>query len=478
MASIAFVNPAYGPGHFSRASRSPAVTKSGTVYYPLWLCYAAGWAEQHGHSVRILDAAARMLPHDAVVRVLAAAPPDLLVLDTTTPSIASDLRLARLLREALPASRILAASTHASALPEEVLKQEPAVDAVARGEYDITVTEYAGALDAPGKVAGLSWRDGERIVHNPDRELIEDLDRLPFVSRVYKKHLDVGDYFWSTALYPMVMLITGRGCPNRCAWCLYPQTMHGRRLRFRTAANVVDEFEYIRKELPEVREIGIEDDTFSCRKEHARSVCELLLSRNVRARWWANVRADLDFEDMRLMKRAGCRLFIVGFEAGTQETLEAIHKGITIDDIERFMQNAKRLRAPVRACFVVGQIGETMETMRATLDLALRLDPETAQFFPMIAYPGTEAYRWASEHGYLATDDYAQWLADDGTHNPVVKTEQLSPEAVRAFVDYATRRFYLRPRVLLRTAWRALTSWQEAKRILRVMRRFGRYLFK
>ena len=477
MARIAFVNPAYGPGHYSRASRSPAVTKSGTVYYPLWLAYAAGLAEDRGHEVSLIDAAAKMRPHGDVVRELASGPPDVVVIDTTTPSIASDLHLAGLIRDAAPDAKIVAVGTHATALVADVLGECPSLDAVARGEFDLTVAEYAEA-SSPAGVAGLTWRDGEDVRANPDRQLLADLDCLPFAARVYKDHLDVRDYFWSTALYPMVMTITGRGCPNRCSWCLYPQTMHGRGFRYRSPENVVDEFEYVARELPSVREIGIEDDTFTARKSRAREICELILKRGVRMRWWADVRADLDYETMALMKRAGCRLFIVGFEAGSQRVLDNMHKDIRLDQAEAFMVNARKLRVPVRACFVVGQLGETADEMRQTLAMAIRLDPDTAQFFPLIVYPGTEAYSAAVEKGYLVTSDWSKWLTDEGTHNPVLKTECLAPEDVSAFVNEATRKFYLKPRMVFRTLWRSMTSYHEAKRVLKTMSRFWKFLLR
>ncbi len=477
MTKIAFINPSYGPGHYSRASRSPAVTKSGTVYYPLWLAYAAGLAEDRGHEVTLIDAAAKMRPHTDVVRELTDAPPDVVVLDTTTPSIASDLKLAGMVRDAVAGAKIVAVGTHATALAEEVLGDCPSLDAVARGEYDETIAEYA-ETSSPADVAGLTYRDGDEIKTGPDRELLKDLDSLPFAARVYKDHLDIRDYFWSTALYPMVMTITGRGCPNRCAWCLYPQTMHGRGFRYRSPESVVDEFEYVTRELPSVREIGIEDDTFTARKSRARAICELLLKRGIKMRWWADVRADLDYETMELMKRAGCRLFIVGFEAGSQKVLDNMHKDIKIEQAEAFMVNARKLRVPVRACFVVGQLGETAAEMRETLDMAIRLDPDTAQFFPLIAYPGTEVHAEAKEKGLLVTSDWSKWLTEEGTHNPVIRTEHLTPEDVSAFVNEATRKFYLRPRMVFRTLWRSMTSYHEAKRVFKIMGHFWKFLLR
>jgi len=254
--------------------------------------------------------------------------------------------------------------------------------------------------------------------------------------------------------------------------------MHGRKFRTRSPENVVDEFEYIRKELPEVREIGLEDDTFTANQDHAGTLCELLLKRNIKSRWWANVRANLDFDTMALMKRAGCGLLIVGFEAGCQDVLNTIHKGIKLEHAVQFMQFARKLKIPVRACFVVGQMGDTLQTMQDTLDFAIRLNPDTAQFFPMIVYPGTEAYQWAKSNGYLVTEDYSKWLTPDGTHNSVIRTDNLQPEQIMAFVQKATRKFYLRPRIISRTLFKGLTSFQEFKRIVKTMGTFWKFLVK
>src|SRR3989338_8080201 len=168
------------------------------------------------------------------------------------------------------------------------------------------------------KVNGLVFRDGDDIRHNESREKIEDLDSLPYVSSVYKKHLDHKKYFFAAANYPMLMIIAGRGCPFRCFFCVYPQVMHGRKYRPRSPENVVGEFEYIIKNFPDVREIGIEDDCFTADKNRVRQICDLLIQRRIKIKWYCNARGNLDLDLIKLMKKAGCRLIIVSFKRASK----------------------------------------------------------------------------------------------------------------------------------------------------------------
>lgn len=179
------------------------------------------------------------------------------------------------------------------------------------------------------------------------------------------------------------MIFTGRGCPNKCFFCVYPQVFYGRRYRLRSAENVVKEFEYIVKNFPDVKEIGIEDDTFTADLPRARKICKLLIKKgiNKKVNWWANTRVNLDLKTMKLMKKAGCRLIIAGYESGVQELLNNMHKGITIEQSMKYAENSKKAGLLVHGCFMVGFPGETKETMRQTIEFAKKLKPDTAQFF-------------------------------------------------------------------------------------------------
>ena len=242
---ILFLNPPFLK-KFSRPQRSPAVTKSGTLYYPMWLSYAAAVAEKEGHSIDLIDAPADGYDLEYVLERLRGFSPDLIVSDTSTPSIYNDVRVCERIKEIHRKAVILLVGTHVSALPEESLGLSGSVDAVAVGEYDYTVADMARVLDGKGdlgSVRGICYRKDGAVVKTEKRPPIENLDEIPFVSRVYKRFLGIENYFNPNALYPMVTITTSRGCPFRCIFCVYPQTMMGHRLRLRSVGSVVDEIE-------------------------------------------------------------------------------------------------------------------------------------------------------------------------------------------------------------------------------------------
>ena len=455
------------------------------MYYPLWLLYAAAYAGEQGHEVFFLDAPAKRLDEERSLAIIRerVSEPALFVLDTSTPSIKSDVRFGAELKRRYPGSFVILVGTHPSACPEETLLLDGGIDAAARGEYDLTVTALADALESgagPGSVRGITYRDrrsGE-ITANPAMPYLENLDALPFAAAFIKEHLEVRDYFFSAATYPAVQLFTGRGCPFRCDFCVYPQTMHGHRYRARSPGNVVGEFEYIADHFPGVKEVVIEDDTFTVDKQRVAEICALLVEKGLhkRLKWLCNARADLDLETMRLMKQAGCRLIIPGIESGSQEILDNIRKGTRLDQFLPYVRNARKAGLLVHACYMVGNRGESEETMGETLRLALRLNTDTAQFFPLIPYPGTEAYRRAKEQGGIKTG-YEGYCKADGTHNAVLELPGLSAERMSLFCDEARKKYYLRPRYLFHRLKTGLSNIDDLKRSVKAFGRFRRYLF-
>lgn len=467
--------------NFSRSQRSPAVTKSGTLYFPMWLSYAAGLLQSKGHFVDLVDAPADGRDLDFVLKHSKDFQPGMIVVDTSTPSIANDVKIAASLKDAFPKSFIVLVGTHVSALPEETLALSTKVDAIARGEYDYTLLDLAGALDS-GKslrdVAGLLLREKGKPVRTAARPPIENLDEFPFVSSVYKKFLNIENYFNPNALFPMVTITTSRGCPYQCIFCVYPQTMMGHRVRLRSVANVVDEVEYIVNNFPGVKSVFFEDDTFAAIKKRCIEISEEIIRRGIKISWTINARADLDYETLKIMKAAGCRLMCVGFESGSPKLLENIKKKITVEGMPQFVEAARKAGILVHGCFMVGHPGETRETMEQTLELAKRLSPDTVQFYPIMVYPGTAAYDWYKQRGLITTDDFSKWITPGGLHNTVVRTEALSSEELVRFCDHARRAFYLRPKYLLYKLKQTITDPAEMKRNLKSARTFLKYLIK
>jgi anaerobic magnesium-protoporphyrin IX monomethyl ester cyclase len=467
---------------YSRESRSPAVTKSGTLYYPMWLAYATGLLEQKGHEILFIDAPALCISVGDVIQKALAFKPDFVLMDSSTPSIFNDISVAGELKGVFPDIFILMVGPHVSALPEDTLNHSHFVDAVGLGEYDATVVDLVETLEKKGDltlVKGIAFKRNEQVKINPRREFLTDLDSLPFASAVYKKHLDYKDYFYGHSMHPLVVMVTGRGCPFSCTYCVYPQTMHGHAYRLRSVENVVEEFAYIYKNFPDVKEIMIEDDTLTVNRERCRKLSQLLIERGLtRVPWSANSRADVDYDTMVAMKKAGCRLFCVGFESGDQTILDNIKKKTTLEKIRQFVKDAKRAGIMIHGCFMVGNRGETRVTLKKTLAFACELSPDTAQFFPIMVYPGTEDYAWVREKGFLISEDYSKWVTDKGLHNSVVSNPELTYQELVRFCDFARRKFYLRPQYLLFKLKQSLRNPREAKRNLKAFKTFARHLFK
>ncbi|MFH1654811.1 MAG: radical SAM protein [Pseudomonadota bacterium] len=472
--NILFLNPPF-LDQFSRTSRSPAVCKGGTLYYPLWLAYATAVAEQAGHNVRLIDAPALGLDIEGVFNSLDGFVPEIAVIDTSTPSIFSDVHIAGTIKDQYPASFIVMVGTHPSALPEQTVNLSTKVDAVAIGEYDYTIRDLAGVImnkNDIGEVDGLVFRKDGVIVRNKEREKIKDLDNIPFVSSVYKKHLNCRKYFFAAANYPMMMIITGRGCPFKCFFCVYPQVFHARSYRTRSPENVVDEFEYIVRNFPDVKEIGIEDDCFSADRKRVKKICELIIGRGIKIKWYCNVRGDLDYDLLKLMKSAGCRLVTVGFESGCQQILDKMCKGERVEVYYKFADSARKAGVLVHGCIMVGNPGDTKTTLMKSYEFSKKINCDSMQFYPLYVYPGTEAYSWAKEHGYLKTEDFSQWLTNDGLHNCVINTASLKSEEMVSLCDDYLKKYHLRFAYMFMKLKQAIKDPSEGYRSLKSARVF------
>ena len=477
--NLLFINPPFRD-RYSRTSRSPAVTKGGTLYYPLWLAYAVGIAEQAGHEVRFYDAPADELSTDGIFIKLGDFLPEIIIIDTSTPSIYNDTKVAQKFKDRYPDAFILIVGTHPSALPEQTLLLADQIDGVAIGEYDHTILQLAEAIAEKRpltEVNGLVFRKDHRIFQNPDRDKIEDLDAIPFVSSVYKRYLDYRNYFFAAASYPMMMIITGRGCPYKCFFCVYPQVFHGRRYRVRSVGNVVEELAYIRKAFPKIKEIGIEDDCFTANKNRVAAICERILEKNIQIKWYCNVRGDLDYPLLKLMKRAGCRLVTVGFESGSQQILDRINKGERIERYFRFAEDARRAGILVHGCVMTGNPGDTPESLKLGYEMAKKIDCDSMQFYPLYVYPGTEAYDWARKKGYLKTEDFSKWLTTNGHHNCVLSIPQMSGEKMMLLCDYYLKKYHLRPHYILKKTWQGIRHPSEGYRTIKSAKAFIKSFF-
>lgn len=482
---ITFINPPFKTeyGKFSRESRSPSIGHSGVLYYPLWLIYAAAVAQKEGFEIVFYDACAKGTNIDETLNTIKNTAKDskLFVLDTSTPSIYSDAAFGEKIKEEFPGSFVLLVGTHPSATVDETMNINASIDGIARREYDYIVRDLAIALcdkKPLESVKGLSFRNSSGdIVNNQEADYITNLDEIPFASKFIKENLCVTDYVFTAAAFPSIQIFTGRGCPARCKFCVYPQTMHGHNYRLRSVDNVVDEFKYIIENFKNVKEIVIEDDTFTANKTRTVEICKKLIENKIKIRWLCNARVNLDYQTMKIMKKAGCHLVIPGIESVNQTILNNIHKGTTVEQIEKFIANAKKAGLMVHACYMVGNNGETHETMEATLRYALKFKTDTAQFFPLIPYPGTEAYEWAQSNGYI-NGKYDEYCQEDGTLNCIINTPELSAKELVDFCAYARKKYYIRPWYICHRLWRGLIDFEDLKRSLKAFGKLKQSIFK
>lgn len=467
--------------NFVRCGRwQGGVARGGTLDYPKCLAYATGVLEE-GFDVRLVDAPARKLSREDVIRDVKKFNPDLIVVDSNFSSLSNDIDVTVSLKECTGAKTVLVGPP-TSQFPERIL-QNDGMDVVARFEYDFTLKEIAESLERGNgfkEIKGITYKENDKIVHNPNREFTtsEDLDNMPFVSEVYKKHLIIKDYFLSQSLYPEVQIFTGRGCPYKCTFCSWPVTLMGRKYRARSAGNIADEFEYVQDELPEVKEIFIEDDTFTINKKLVREVCKEIKRRKVNITWSCNARADVDYETMKAMKKAGCRLLIVGYESGSDETLKNIKKGITIEQMKSFTKDAKKARLMIHGDFIVGLPGETKETADKTMKFIKELKPNILQVAVATPIPGTGFYEWARNNGFLLIDNMEESIDEKGYQRCIISYPRFTKEDIENYVDKALKEYYLSPSfipIAMKNVLRR-NGLYELKLMLRAATMFYKYL--
>ncbi len=436
---ILFLNLPY-ESKISRASRWPEKTKSGTLYYPYWLAYCVGACENEELDCKLVDCITRDHTIEDTIEEIRNADPDYIMCELTTPTASYDYMTLEKIKENFPSIKIIVGGTHATALPEKVIMECKAIDFIVRREYDFTVPRLV-KTDDPESVEGISYRKDSSIVHNPDCEPT-DLNSLPFVSKVYQKYLNMNDYGYAFAQKPMIQIVASRGCPNRCSFCSYPSTMGGRNYRIRDIGNLADEFEYITKMMPEIREIFIEDDTFTVDERRTVEFCDELIKRNINAVWSCNTRVDISYKTMEKMKEAGCRLLVCGYESGNQHVLDANHKGITLKQSREFAKNARKLKIRVFGCFIIGLKGDNPDTIRQTYEFAREVYPDMCFFQQAVPFPGTEFYEWARKNNYLITEDYSMWLSEDGYLNCLLDYPYATHEEIEKIRDSFMRKYY------------------------------------
>jgi hopanoid biosynthesis associated radical SAM protein HpnJ len=448
-------------------SRYQATREVRSFWYPTWLAYPAGMLP----GSRILDAPASGLGVPEALDI--AKDYKLFVLYTSTPSLNNDSAFAAKIKEQDKSALICFVGPHPSVLPEETLKAAPAVDFVVRGEFDYVIPEIAEGANLSG-VKGISWRDGDNnIVHNPDRELIHDLDSLPFATEIYKRDLDYREYEIPWIQYPYLSFYTGRGCSSRCIYCLWPQTYSGNSYRTRSVKNVIEEVKYALKAFPDVKEIFFDDDNFCEDQPRAIEIARLLQPLGIS--WGCNSKVSVKYETLKAMKEGGMRVIMVGYETGDQNILNNVRKGTTIEQAKTFTKNCRELGITVHGAFVLGLPGETRDTVEKTIKFACEMDPETIQVSLASPYPGTKFFDICVKEGYINPENL---VSEKGYQSCVINYPSISSEEIFMAVEKFYKKFYYRPKYVIKVLRKAIGDKDEMKRIYREAKEFYGFLAK
>jgi hopanoid biosynthesis associated radical SAM protein HpnJ len=442
-------------------SRWPATREIESYWYPVWLAYPTGMLE----GARLLDAPPHHISGEETIQI--AKDYEFLVLFTSTPGFPGDIRLAQAIKDANPKIKIAFVGPHVSVLPEKSLRDCTALDFICRKEFDFAVVDYANGKPLE-EIPGVSFLKDDKIVHNPDAPQIQDLDALPHVTDIYKRDLDVTKYNVPFLLYPYVSLYTTRGCPAMCTFCLWPQTLSGHPWRKRSTDDVAREMANAKQTWPNVKEFFFDDDTFNIQKARTIELCEKL--KPLGLTWSCTSRVTTDFETLKAMKEAGCRLLIVGYESGDQQILKNIKKGATVERARQFTKDCHELGLVIHGDFIMGLPGETHETINNTIAFAKELDVETIQVSVAHAYPGTELYDYAVKNGFMVADNK---MVDEGGHQlahiqyPGLPADEIL-SAVHRFYD----EYYFRPKAAWRIVRKAVFNGEERKRLYKEAKTF------
>lgn len=425
------------------------VDQESGVYPPLGLLYVAAYAEAHtDHEIAVLDSVAAGISNPGVERAIEAERPDVVGIQTQTFTLVDALETAQAVKRASPDTHVCLGGPHVNLYPTETVRM-PEVDSLVLGEGEMTFCDLLEALASEkdlGSVAGVVSKRGEEVVANPPRPLIEDLDALPFPAR----HLTPIQKYRSVLARrsPITTMMASRGCPFKCLYCSRPHL--GKRHRPRSPGNVVDEME--RCVEMGIREFFFYDDLFAPAKDRMYAMADEILRRGLEVGWDVRARVDsVDRDVLRKLRQAGCERIHYGVEAGTPEILKVLRKGIQLERVREAFKATKEAGITTLAYFMIGSPTETREQVLRTIEFATSLDADFAQISIATPFPGTDLYRLGLEQGRFSSDywrDYASNPREDFV--PELWEDVLSRQELVSLLKLAYRRFYYRPRHVLR----------------------------
>ncbi len=462
---VLIINPPWPGKGFGTRSQNRIIKHRSDKFlqYPIFLAYSAAQLKAAGHSVSYIDSVIQDFNMKQTLAEASKEKPDVIFMETTTPSIEADYLSLGELKD-VTGAKIIVGGPHATYFHNQVLKECSAIDIVIRHEFDTKIAGVVSSMDNLKKVSGITFRTGDIIMDNGDGKVCEDLDTVPFPDR------DAIPWYWYLEAWysrrPFMNMMTSRGCPYHCSFCLWPQVMYGHKQRFRSLDNVFDEITGLIRRYG-LKEINIDDGTFTTNKRRVIEFCRRLRKEKIRLIWTCNGRVDtLDDEMLAEMKKSGCKMIRLGVESGSQDVLDKIKKRLTLKQIEKGVQRVKNHGIQALGGFMFGFPYDSKKTIEETIAFARKLSPDQVQFSINMCYPGTSLYEYARDNDLLLANSYQEF---DMTHGPVVKTLDMEREELEHILARAYREFYFRPEFILQTLFH-LKDMDEIRRVLRSLK--------
>ncbi len=410
------------------------------VWPPISLATIAAVLEADDVDVRLDDCIIEKVSKQGLLQRARDFGADLFVINTATPSIDSDLALADDLRREFPQAIIAAIGIHVTALPEDSLTAAPGLDVIIRGEPELTARELARAQRDGNPIAGLAGttvKNGDEIITGPDAQMA-DLDELPPPAW---DHVKRELYCMPFTDHPFLLIGTSRGCPFHCRFCADP-TYYGHKLRTKSPGRIVAELRTARERWG-VRDFLFWSESFTLKRDWTMEVLDAIIDADLDLRFVVNSRSDhVDPELLARLKKAGAWMIGYGIESGSQRVLDLMNKNIKVADNLNALARAREAGLKTTAHMVLGYPGETVETIKQTIDFACAAPLDYAQFYCASAFPGSELYQKARDAGWIEAG--APWERFEQNY-ALISTPELSATEVMAWRGRAYRRFYSRP---------------------------------
>jgi anaerobic magnesium-protoporphyrin IX monomethyl ester cyclase len=409
----------------------------------LGLGYLGAVLEKNQYEVDVIDCQVFNLSNEDFRSEIARRQPNIVGLTSTTLTYNSALKLAKIAKEVLPDCLIFIGGPHVTFWDDKALEECPALDVIVRREGEYTLLELVQKVEA-GKsfrdVLGITYRKDGKIIRNPDRPYIEDLDALPFPARHLWPMERLREY--EDVLY----LAASRGCIFWCEFCATVR-MHGRKFRMRNPKNIVDELEFLYKTYG-ITNFTFCDDAFTAEPDRIEELCRLITERKLKIKWNCGTRVDMLTRELLLtMREAGCVSVWSGVESGSQKVLDAMNKGITLDQTTRVFGWIRELGLKPVPNVILGFPGETKDSAWETIKFVEKISPDEVGFYNIATpFPGTPMYDSVKQNGWLKVTDFDKY----DTATPIFETPWLSMKDLKEVREQAFHHFYMRPTYILR----------------------------